>query len=139
MIDGNTQFPPANSYPTPGNSLASNGEGLSYATPPVRPKHRWTDEMKEKLVKMRSDGATLAEVAAALGVTQMAAGGAWHRVIGGAAPPRIRAYEVAAPKPEPLRPPLPSPASTTALLCGDPLPGRSALDMKRGTFTGPTL
>ena len=122
---------------------------------------RWTYDLCERLIKLKKAGKTSREVAAELGCgfSERAINARWvniRRALGMpidapgrpskngvpvresrkvqtdmAGTRRVIATEAA----KQARASLPEPVSTTALLCGDPLPGRSALDQKRGVPT----
>lgn len=90
----------------------------------------WTDEEWATLQRMRADGASWAEVDKALGRPPRCSRSKWENEQGKI---RVRAARAA----RAIQPACPEHTSLTSQFCGDPLPGRSALDRKRAGLADP--
>lgn len=90
----------------------------------------WTEEEWTELKRLRADGVAWTEIDKALGRQPKSSRSKWENEH---AKERVRADRaVAASKPAPAEH-----HSLTAAFCGDPLPGRSALDRKRAGASDP--
>jgi hypothetical protein len=114
---------------------------------------RWSKAESRLLLALKAEGKTDREIGAYFGVSEKAAAMKYSRtrervdrekweegpfplrqIANEADKPSLLASEVAR-RAQVVRAALPAPVSLTAAICGDPLPGRSALDQKRGITT----